>query len=217
MIGGQKPLDGMDWWIWIRISIGFSPSRTDLIWLTDEVGTFDTLAIIIVIIIIIITINIIIINSHLLAEEGKQLGDDCIQSFCDLHLVGGNIVFCIFCVFLYFVYFLITFSLNNSYCNASPACASQHSGRRTSRNTERESSVRKSFFSHNFLYKALLQISIFFHQNSCKKNKMQGFTFVFVQICLHLPSHNASASPSFPGLTFHTQALGWKETNMLKI
>ena len=45
---------------------------------------------------------------------------------------------------------------------------------------------------------------------------MQGFTFVFVQICLHLPSHNASASPSFPGLTFHTQALGCKENKHAK-
>ena len=42
-----------------------------------------------------------------------------------------------------------------------------------------------------------------------------------VCICLtkygsDLPSHNVSASPSFPGLTFHTQALGCKENKHAK-
>ena len=34
---GQKRLDGIDWEIWMGISIGFCPQRWDLILLTDEV------------------------------------------------------------------------------------------------------------------------------------------------------------------------------------
>ena len=63
------------------------------------------------------------------------------------------------------------------YEDASPACASQHSGRRTSRNTEMDSGWESSprVFLHSFCWcKTLLQVCSFFIQTN-----WEGFAFVW--------------------------------------
>ena len=77
-----------------------------------------------------------------------------------------------------------------------------------------DSWVRKSvpqfFLFHSFDAKPCCEFAHFSSGQIGIKNisEQQGFAFVLAKYGVDLPSHNVSASPSFPGLTFHTQALG---------